>query len=71
LFKSIELSDISVAPRIVYVDASSPHLVEGFNKNTFTAMIEGVGKKAIQESIVDSITFNKGIVQNGGNRWSF
>lgn len=61
LFKSIGLSDISVSPRMVYVDASRPHLVEGFIKNTFTAMIEGVGEKAIQQGIVDSLTFEKGI----------
>lgn len=61
LFKSIELSDIIVSPRMVYVDASRPLLVEGFIKNTFTAMIEGVGEKAIQQGIVDRLTFEKGI----------
>jgi len=61
LFKSIELADISVSPRIVYVDASSPQLVEGFIKNTFTAMIEGVRERAIQQGIVDSLTFEQGI----------
>lgn len=61
LFKSIGLSEISVSPRIIYVDASKPHLVEGFIKNTFTAMIEGIGEKAIKQGIVDRITFEKGI----------
>ena len=61
LFKSIGLNDISVSPRMVYVDASRPQLVEGFIKNTFTAMIEGVGDKAIQQGIIDSLTFEKGI----------
>lgn len=61
LFKSVGLSDISVTPRVVYVDASRPHLVEGFIKNTFTAMIEGVGNKAIQQGIIDSFTFEQGI----------
>jgi len=61
LLKSIGLTDISVSPRMVYVDASSPHLVEGFIKNTFTAMIEGVREKAIQQGIVDRVTFEKGI----------
>jgi tRNA G46 methylase TrmB len=61
LFKSIGLRDISVSPRMVYVDASRPQLVEGFIKNTFTSMIEGVGKKAIQQGIIDSLTFEKGI----------
>jgi ubiquinone/menaquinone biosynthesis C-methylase UbiE len=61
LFKAIELSDISVSPRMVYADASRPQLVEGFIKNTFTAMIEGVGEEAIQQGIVDRMTFEKGI----------
>jgi len=61
LLKSIGLSDISVSPRMVYVDASRPQLVEGFIKNTFTAMIEGVGEKAIQNGIISSSTFEQGI----------
>jgi len=61
LLKSIGLSDISVSPRMVYADATRPQLVEGFIKNTFTAMIEGVGEKAIQYGIIDSSTFEKGI----------
>jgi phospholipid N-methyltransferase len=61
LLKSIGLSAISVSPRMVYVDASKPGLVEGFIKNTFTAMIEGVGEKAVQQGIIDRSTFEKGI----------
>ncbi|MGV8137102.1 MAG: hypothetical protein AB2L20_17960 [Mangrovibacterium sp.] len=61
LFKSVGLSDITVSPRMVYVDASRPQLVEGFIKNTFTAMIEGVGEKALQQGILDSFSFVQGI----------
>jgi hypothetical protein len=61
LFKSIGLSDITVSPRMVYVDASRPQLVEGFIKNTFTAMIEGVGEKAIPQGILDRLSFEQGI----------
>jgi SAM-dependent methyltransferase len=61
LLKSIDLADISVSPRMVYVDETRPKLVEGFIKNTFTAMIKGVGEKAIQQGIIDSLTFGKGI----------
>jgi ubiquinone/menaquinone biosynthesis C-methylase UbiE len=61
LLKSIGLSGISVAPRMVYVDASKPHLVEGFIKNTFTAMIEGIGEKAIQQGLTDRPAFEQGI----------
>jgi len=61
LFKSAELTDISVSPRVVYVDASRPQLVDGFIKNTFTAMIEGVGDIAVNQGIIDRLTFEKGI----------
>jgi len=61
LLKSIGLSDIVVSPRMVYVDSSRPQLVEGFIKNTFTAMIKGVYDKAIQQGIIDRLTFEKGI----------
>jgi phospholipid N-methyltransferase len=61
LFRSVGLNDISVSPRMVYVDASRPQLVEGFIKNTFTAMIEGVGEKAIKQGLTDPQTFDKGI----------
>ncbi len=48
LLKTTEFSDIVVSPRMIYVDASKPKLVEGFIKNTFTAMIKGIGEKAIK-----------------------
>jgi len=52
---------IKVSPRMVYVDSSKPAFVEGFTKNTFTAMIEGVRDKALHEDIIDKTTFDKGI----------
>jgi SAM-dependent methyltransferase len=61
LFNSVGFSSIAVTPRMVYVDASWPGLVEGFIKNTFTAMIEGVGEKAVQQGIIDHQSFQKGI----------
>jgi hypothetical protein len=35
--------------------------VEGFIKNTFTAMIEGIGEEAVKQRIIDRNTFRKGI----------
>ncbi len=52
---------VSVSPRMVYVDASRPHLVEGFTKNTFTAMIEGVRESALDAGLLDADTFDEGI----------
>jgi len=51
----------SVSPRMVYVDSSRPELVEGFTKNTFTAMIEGVRESAVSSNILSEEEFDKGI----------
>ena len=46
LLDAAGFDDVRVSPRMVYVDASRPHLVEGFTRNTFTAMIEGVRRRS-------------------------
>lgn len=53
--------DIQVSPRQVYVDDSNQSWVEGFTKNTFTAMINGVREEAITNGIIDAESFDKGI----------
>jgi ubiquinone/menaquinone biosynthesis C-methylase UbiE len=50
-----------VSPRMVYVDSSRPHFVEGFTKRTFTAMIEGVREKVVAAGLIDRKSFDKGI----------
>ncbi len=50
-----------VSPRMVYVDASKPDLVEGFTRNTFTAMIEGVREKALHHGLIEQSVFDNGI----------
>ena len=52
---------IRVSPRMVYVDASRPELVDGFTRKTFTAMIEGVRESALAAGLTDQNTFDKGI----------
>jgi len=52
---------VRVSPRMVYVDSSKPELVDGFTKRTFTAMIEGVRKSAIDAEIIDQAMFDQGI----------
>jgi len=54
-------SDCLVSPRMVYVDSSKPFLVEGFIKNTFTAMVEGVKKDALTNSLIDKYEWDQGI----------
>ncbi|OHD57962.1 MAG: methyltransferase type 11 [Spirochaetes bacterium GWF1_49_6] len=53
--------DCGVSPRMVYADASRPEMVEGFTKNTFTAMIEGVRENALHAGLIDPAVFDKGI----------
>lgn len=52
---------VRVSPRMVYVDASRPHLVEGFTLKTFTAMIEGVRERALAGGLADAAAFDAGI----------
>ena len=42
-----------MSPRMVYVDASRPDLVDGFTRKTFTAMIEGVREPAIDAGLIE------------------
>ena len=46
---------------MVYADSSRPHLVDGFTRKTFIAMIEGVRGDAIAAGIVQSERFDDGI----------
>ena len=52
---------IKVTPRMVYIDSSKPELVEGFTKNTFIAMVEGVRDQALKLQMMDEATWEKGI----------
>lgn len=53
--------DVHVSPRMVYVDASRPALVEGFTKLTFTAMVEGVGPEVSKQRLMSADGWNRGI----------
>jgi protein-L-isoaspartate O-methyltransferase len=52
---------VRVSPRMVYVDAGRPGLVEGFTKQTFIAMVEGVRQQALDLGLIDRETWEKGI----------
>lgn len=52
---------VRVSPRMVYVDANRPDLVDGFTRKTFTAMIEGVREPAINAGLIDAASFDEGI----------
>jgi SAM-dependent methyltransferase len=52
---------VVVSPRMVYVDASRPELVESFTRGTYAAMIQGVRQPALDAGIIDPETFDAGI----------
>ncbi|MGB5217704.1 MAG: methyltransferase domain-containing protein [Smithella sp.] len=54
-------SSVRVSPRMVYADSGKPQMVDGFTKKTFTAMIEGVRKQAINAGIIEEQVFDQGI----------
>jgi ubiquinone/menaquinone biosynthesis C-methylase UbiE len=54
-------NDVHVSPRLVYVDASSPELVEGFTKQTFTAMVSGVRQEVLAQKMMNEKDWDKGI----------
>jgi ubiquinone/menaquinone biosynthesis C-methylase UbiE len=57
---------ISVSPRMVYVDGSKPGLIESFTRNTFTAMVEGVREPSLAAGLADPASWQRGI--DGLNR---
>jgi SAM-dependent methyltransferase len=50
-----------VSPRMVYVDASRPDMVDGFIRRTFTSMVEGVRPTAVRTGLVSPSDFDRGI----------
>lgn len=61
LLNEAGFQNVKVGPRSVYVDASRPELVEGFTKNTFAAMVEGVEEKVLQTGMMSPEDWRRGI----------
>jgi ubiquinone/menaquinone biosynthesis C-methylase UbiE len=61
ILRQAGLRDIRVAPRVVYADSSRPGWVEGFTRNTFTAMVKGVRSQALALRLTDDATWEEGI----------
>jgi SAM-dependent methyltransferase len=55
------LRDVTVSPRMVYVDATRPEWVQGFTLDTFTAMVEGVRERAVATGLVEAAAFERGV----------
>jgi SAM-dependent methyltransferase len=61
LLSGAGFSHVHISPRMVYVDASRPVLVEGFTRLTFTAMVEGVRDSAIEQGMISNEDWEMGI----------
>lgn len=61
LLREAGYGPVTVSPRMVYVDAGKPGLVDGFTRKTFTAMIEGVREPAIEAGLMSAVDFDLGI----------
>lgn len=61
LLSAAGLRDVRVSPRPVYCDGSRPALVDGFILQTFTAMVEGVGEKAVGRRLMTAEEWAGGI----------
>ncbi|MGE5284836.1 MAG: methyltransferase domain-containing protein [Actinomycetota bacterium] len=61
LLRKAGYEDVSVSPRMVYVDSSKPDWVEGFTRNTFIAMVEGVREQALRSGLMEEVDWERGI----------
>ena len=61
LLRKAKYDEVNVSPRMIYVDSSKPKLVEGFTKNTFIAMVEGVRDQAIRSGLMSATEWDEGI----------
>ena len=52
---------VRVSPRMVYVDASRPALVDGFTLKTFTAMVEAIREPALAAGLIEPEIFEEGV----------
>jgi SAM-dependent methyltransferase len=61
LLRGAGFENVVVVPKCVYVDASRPQWVEGFSKQTFIAMVEGVREQALALGLIDDSGWQQGI----------
>ena len=54
-------TQVKVTPRVVYADASRPEMVEGFTRNTFNAMVEGIESEVLRRGMMDASHWQQGI----------
>lgn len=63
LLKNAGFENPHVSPRMVYVDGSKPSWIEGFTKNTFIAMVEGVAAQAQELKLISPERWRQGMAE--------
>jgi ubiquinone/menaquinone biosynthesis C-methylase UbiE len=61
LLRRAGFESVEVSPRFVYVDSSRPAWVQGFTKDTYIAMIEGVKEPALAAGLIQPDAWEQGI----------
>ncbi len=54
-------AEVTVRPCTVYADATTPHLVHGFTRSTFIAMVAGVRDEAVAADLLSEQDWDDGI----------
>ncbi|MBI4639917.1 MAG: methyltransferase domain-containing protein [Candidatus Tectomicrobia bacterium] len=53
--------EVKVSPKMVYIDASKPALMESFVEKTIVPMVEGVREQAFALNLIDGASWEQGI----------
>ncbi|HZX05526.1 methyltransferase [Kribbella sp.] len=61
LLEQAGYADVEVGPRTVYADQNLPHLVDGFTRKTFVAMVESVRERALAAGLLTATEWSAGI----------
>jgi SAM-dependent methyltransferase len=61
LLSAADFGSVHVSPRVVYADASRPAMVEGFTRNTFTAMVAGIEHEVLRRGLMDPAEWHSAI----------
>jgi SAM-dependent methyltransferase len=61
LLEDAGYDDVHAVPRTVYADETLPHLVDGFTRKTFIAMVESVRERAIAAGMRTPAEWSDGI----------
>jgi len=61
LVTSAGFRDVSVSPRMIYVDQSTPNLMDSFVERTIIPMVEGVRERALAWNLIDESIWSAGI----------